>query len=61
MPGEGINDWNKIIDALAQHGYKGPFMYEVNNPVPEKLAECWHQLLTNYKQYIVAKLNCEIK
>ncbi|WP_207515286.1 sugar phosphate isomerase/epimerase family protein [Longitalea luteola] len=29
MPGRGAVDWNKVIDALADIGYSGPFMYEV--------------------------------
>lgn len=29
LPGEGINNWNEIIDALERHGYTGPLMYEV--------------------------------
>ena len=29
LPGEGINDWHAIFDALVRHGYKGPIMYEV--------------------------------
>ncbi len=29
LPGEGINDWHAIFDALVRHGYEGPIMYEV--------------------------------
>lgn len=29
LPGEGVNDWNKIIGALEKGGYTGPFLYEV--------------------------------
>jgi sugar phosphate isomerase/epimerase len=30
LPGDGINDWNKIFDLLEEAGYRGPLMYEVN-------------------------------
>ena len=30
MPGDGLNDWNKIIGALEKIGYKGMFNYELN-------------------------------
>ena len=29
MPGRGVNDWNAIISALIETGYRGAFMYEV--------------------------------
>lgn len=29
LPGEGINDWNGILQALERAGYTGPLMYEV--------------------------------
>lgn len=38
LPGEGINDWNGILDALVRHGYTGPVMYEV--PAQPKYCEC---------------------
>ncbi|MCE6988161.1 sugar phosphate isomerase/epimerase [Dyadobacter sp. CY323] len=28
LPGKGIIDWNKVISALVEVGYKGSFMYE---------------------------------
>lgn len=30
MPGDGLNDWNKIIGALEKIGYNGTFNYELN-------------------------------
>ena len=30
MPGDGLNDWNKIIGALEKIGYSGTFNYEVS-------------------------------
>lgn len=28
LPGDGVSDWNKILDALCFIGYNGPFLYE---------------------------------
>lgn len=28
LPGEGVSDWNEIIEALCSIGYNGPFLYE---------------------------------
>lgn len=52
LPGEGINDWDGILDALLRHGYEGPLMYEVpahpkycERPyTPEELAENMRRL-----------------
>ncbi|MEK3890068.1 sugar phosphate isomerase/epimerase family protein [Bacillus sp. FSL K6-3431] len=49
-PGEGINDWNKIISVLVEKGYGGPFMFEVSNPEPLQLTQCWHRLLNDYEK-----------
>lgn len=35
MPGEGKNDWNGIINALREAGYKGPWLYELGR-VPQR-------------------------
>ncbi len=29
LPGDGINRWNDIFEALERHGYTGPLMYEI--------------------------------
>ena len=29
LPGEGINDWKKLLAAIKKNGYDGPLMYEV--------------------------------
>lgn len=29
LPGKGVSDWNKIIEALYSVGYNGPFLYEL--------------------------------
>ncbi len=30
MPGEGVIDWQAIVKTLAEVGYEGPLLYEVN-------------------------------
>ncbi|MBQ7592559.1 MAG: sugar phosphate isomerase/epimerase [Clostridia bacterium] len=30
LPGEGINDWPKLMRAILRNGYDGPLMYEVS-------------------------------
>ncbi len=30
MPGEGVIDWKQIVSLLAEVGYDGPLLYEVN-------------------------------
>ncbi len=34
MPGKGANDWNRIIGALEEIGYTGPFLYECAHTHP---------------------------
>ena len=34
LPYEGLNDWKKIISALEQVGYSGPFLYEIRCVAP---------------------------
>lgn len=29
LPGEGINNWNALLDTVLRTGYRGPLMYEV--------------------------------
>ena len=47
MPGDGLNDWNKIIGALEQIGYKGSFNYEVSMG---KHGYTYKQLVENYEK-----------
>ncbi|GIP33517.1 sugar phosphate isomerase/epimerase [Paenibacillus sp. J2TS4] len=44
MPGQGIIEWNKVLKALAEQGYQGPFMFEVRDPQAEELISCWEGL-----------------
>jgi len=48
-PGDGILNWRGIIEALAEAGYPGPFLYEVRGPQPGKVADNWRQLLARFK------------
>ncbi len=48
--GKGQNDWMKILAALDQVGYTGPFLYESDAPV-NQYKECYQSL---YQQYIGA-------
>ena len=34
MPGEGIIDWNAVMDALDDIGYRGPVLYELGYSAP---------------------------
>ena len=34
LPGEGMVDWNSILKALSEIGYKGSWLYEINLDAP---------------------------
>ncbi len=43
LPGEGKNDWDAILQALTDVGYKGRFLYEVKAVYPfEQVADNYH-------------------
>lgn len=54
LPGEGTINWSGVIEALAEGGYPGPFIFEVGRKkgdqirTPFDLAECWKKLLSQY-------------
>jgi len=48
LPGKGVIDWNEVIGALAENGYRGPFLFEVRKPDPYELTACWRRLLHDY-------------
>lgn len=50
LPGKGIIRWNEVIGSLSEQGYSGPFLFEVRNPDPHEVADCWSRLLHDYKQ-----------
>lgn len=37
LPGEGILDWNAILDALEEVGYNGVWMYEIDFEIPKNI------------------------
>ena len=37
LPGEGDNDWQSIISALKEIGYKGPWLYEMGLVAPKSI------------------------
>ncbi len=52
MPGEGTNDWNKIIAALENANYSGPFLYEVEREYTcEAVAKNKEMLFESYNKF----------
>ena len=37
LPGEGVIDWNNLIDAFEKIGYKGPWLYEIGFGIPKNI------------------------
>lgn len=65
LPGTGIINWNEVISALVNIGYKGPFMFETStkktsstltsNPeklTSEELVSCYQEHKNNYVKSI---------
>ncbi len=54
MPGDGLNDWNKIIGALETIGYDGMFNYEVSmghkGYTYEGIVENYNKLFDEYNK-----------
>ena len=48
--GEGENDWNKILAALEEVGYEGPFMYESPTDDVKNYRTCYEELFETYYQ-----------
>lgn len=57
MPGKGVNNWNKIFEALSDCSYEGPAIFEIAVRANEKRATaaeiraCWDSLLDAYSAY----------
>lgn len=50
LPGEGIINWNLVIDSLVASGYSGPFLFECKGTA-EDLSACWDRLKSDYLQF----------
>ncbi len=53
MPGDGLNDWNKILGALETIGYDGMFNYEVSMShgyTCEQILENYNKLFEEYNK-----------
>ena len=49
LPGEGLVDWESVIEALEDVGYSGPWMYEVKACEGRTAAD----VAANYRRYIL--------
>jgi sugar phosphate isomerase/epimerase len=38
LPGQGVNNWNAIVEALQDADYRGPFLFECRGTPGEKMA-----------------------
>ena len=43
LPGEGIIEWEKLIESLERAGYDGPWLFESKGTLEEK-AKWWRQI-----------------
>ncbi len=50
LPGEGKNDWTKIVSSLKKVGYNGPWNYEVNSVAPASIARRDDLKASDYKR-----------
>lgn len=48
LPGQGIINWNKVLESLELSGYNGPFMFESAGTFAEK-ATAWQKLISDYQ------------
>lgn len=57
LPGEGTNDWNKIIESLQNVGYCGPFLYECGHGYScKEVAENKNMLFNRFKSVSIRNL-----
>ncbi|MFC1561787.1 sugar phosphate isomerase/epimerase family protein [candidate division KSB1 bacterium] len=47
LPGEGIIDWNSVLESLVGAGYSGPFMFECAGTPQEKM-QTWNKMKNDY-------------
>lgn len=68
LPGEGLIDWNELLDELIKAGYNGPFIYEPTcgklpyAPSIKDMGNRWKELKQSYAKYDTGKgLNRALK
>jgi|GEM_PF-160610 len=49
LPGTGVIRWRQVMAALADAGYRGPFLFEARPVTPLALADSWRQLLRDVR------------
>ena len=57
MPGNGSVDWNDVLTALYEVGYKGPFLYEVKSHYVTDMAQlktCYDHLYAQWLKKLFA-------
>lgn len=47
---KGKNDWDKVLAALEQVNYKGPFMYESKAKELQHYSQCYQELYAQYSK-----------
>lgn len=47
LPGQGVINWNNVLESLVSIAYQGPFMFESKGTFEEK-AQCWEKLKKDY-------------
>lgn len=61
MPGNGKVDWDGVLSALSEAGYRGPFLYEVKSKTVNDIAElkvCYDRLYGKWmKERIKLSIN----
>lgn len=55
--GKGKNNWGKILTALNEVGYRGPFMYESAFSDLKELTDCYNAL---YQRVFIKKMSDEV-
>lgn len=59
LPGEGVIDWQKLIDILTGGGYTGPWMYEISYGCPKTITRdrlCAADFRRNFDELMAGKI-----
>ena len=57
LPGNGVNDWQKLLPMLRDGGYKGPALYEIRHKVSAERTISLEEIADN----IALLINGDIK